>query len=226
MAGLTLKSLLRPKSSSAPAVTALLKIVGVGISIVDPEGKPLLGTPPEEISTTAARIPVQLDDVTLGYVLGPAEPANAAALLLAHFAARESEARALASEVLHLYREFNLIEQLSEQLVALLNSSAVAESSLAQAQRLITATHGSVLIFDKEGGTLACAASFGDALRRSPQPRIALRRLHPRARHRRNRQRLRRRSARPRLHIRTACSHLCASARRPAHRRCHRSRQQ
>ncbi len=85
-------------------------------------------------------------------------------MLLAHFAARESEARALASEVLHLYREFNLIEQLSEQLVALLNSSAVAQSSLAQAQRLISATHGSVLIFDKEGGTLECASSFGDNL--------------------------------------------------------------
>ncbi len=164
MAGLTLKSLLRPKSSGAPAITALLKVVGAGVSIIDPEGKALLGTPSEETSTAQARIPVQLEDSTLGYVLGPTDSANAAALLLAHFAARESEARALASEVLHLYREFNLIEQLSEQLVALLNSSAVAQSSLAQAQRLISATHGSVLIFDKEGGTLECASSFGDNL--------------------------------------------------------------
>ena len=40
-----------------------------------------------------------------------------------HLAARESEGRALASEVLHLYREVHLIEQLSEQLAALLESS-------------------------------------------------------------------------------------------------------
>lgn len=162
MPGLTLKSLLRPKSGSAQSVAALLKIVGAGVSIVDPQDKLLLGAPSEQIAT--ARIPVQMDDAILGYALGPQEAANAAALLLTHFAARESEARALAGEVLHLYREVHLIEQLSEQLVALLNSTAVAESSLAQAQRLITATHGAVLIFDKDGIALDCAATFGDTI--------------------------------------------------------------
>ena len=49
--------------------------------------------------------------------------ADAVALLLAHLAARESEGRALASEVLHLYREVHLIEQLSEQLAALIDLS-------------------------------------------------------------------------------------------------------
>jgi hypothetical protein len=161
MPALTLKSLLRPKSNSALAVAALLKMVGSGVSIVDPQDKLLLGTP-EEGAAAAARVPVQIDDATLGYVVGDAEPANAAALLLTHFAARETEGRALAAEVLHLYREVHLIEQLSEQLVALLDSSAVAQSALGQAQRLIAATHGSVLVLDTESGLLECAASFGE----------------------------------------------------------------
>ena len=151
MAAVTLKSLLRPTSSSAPVVAALLKAVGAGVCIVDAQGKPLMGNALEAASPADARVPVDFEGAPLGYVLGPAETAQAMALLLAHFAARESEGRALAAEVLHLYREVHLIEQLSEQLVALLDSTAVAESALAQAQRLISATHGSVLVIEKQG---------------------------------------------------------------------------
>jgi GAF domain-containing protein len=163
MAAVTLKSLLRPTSSSAPVVAALLKAVGGGVGIVDAQGKPLMGSAAETASPGDARVPIDFEGAVLGYVLGPAETAQATASLLAHVAARESEGRALAAEVLHLYREVHLIEQLSEQLVALLNSTAVAESALAQAQRLIRATHGSVLVLEERDGNLEAAASFGGA---------------------------------------------------------------
>jgi GAF domain-containing protein len=138
-----------------------LKAVGAGVSIVDAQGKPLMGDAPEAASPADARVAVDFEDAVLGYVVGPPETAQATALLLAHFAARESEGRALAAEVLHLYREVHLIEQLSEQLVALLDSTAVAESALAQAQRLISATHGSVLVLKGQEANLEPAASFG-----------------------------------------------------------------
>lgn len=163
MPGLTLKSLVSPRSGCRPALTALVDVVGAGISIVDPAGKPLLGEITSENSVGHSRIPVQFEDATLGFVVGPSEPAAAVALLLNHFAASQSEARALASEVLHLYREVHLIEQLSEQLAALLNSPAVGQSALAQAQRLISATHGCVLVMGKEDSILQRAASFGDS---------------------------------------------------------------
>jgi hypothetical protein len=162
MAAVTLKSLLRPASGSAAVIKVLLRAIRSGVCIVDAQGKPLTGDAVDG-SVDKARIPVDLQGTCLGYVVGPAESAHATALVLSHFAARESEGRALAAEVLHLYREVHLIEQLSEQLVALLDSTAVAESALAQAQRLISATHGSVLVFEKEGGKLERAASFGDA---------------------------------------------------------------
>lgn len=162
MAAVTLKSLLRPNSSSAPVVAALLKAIGAGVYIVDAQGKPVMGNALEVAPPDGARIPIDFEGTPLGYVLGPAEIAQATALLLAHLAARESEGRALAAEVLHLYREVHLIEQLSEQLVALLNSTAVAGSVLAQAQRLISATHGSVLVLEKNGN-LEPASSFGGA---------------------------------------------------------------
>jgi hypothetical protein len=107
-----------------------------------------------------SRAPVDFQDETLGFVVGPSAAAAGLASLLMSLAARESEGRALASEVLHLYREVHLIEQLSEQLSALLNFSAVSQSSLEQAQRLIAATHGTIVIIDEADG-LRTAASFG-----------------------------------------------------------------
>jgi hypothetical protein len=169
MAPVTLKSLLRPTSSSAPVVAALLKAVGAGVGIIDAQGKLLMGSAVESASAGDARVAIDFEGAPLGYVLGPPETAQATALLLAHLSARESEGRALAAEVLHLYREVHLIEQLSEQLVALLNSTAVAESALGQAQRLISATHGSVLVLKEQDGNLEPAASFGGAAGR-PDP--------------------------------------------------------
>lgn len=160
MASLTLKALLSPRSGSLPAVQALRDVMGADISIVDLTGKTLLGTASEEDAAGQARVPILFDEATLGLVVGPAASASAMAALLAHLAARESGGRALAAEVLHLYREVNLIEQLSEQLAALLNSSAVGQAALAQAQRLISATHGSVVLADKDDSALQSTAFF------------------------------------------------------------------
>lgn len=160
MPSLTLKALFSPRSGSFPAIKALWETMGAQVCVVDPSGTPLLG----EIENPAgrSRVPVQLEEAILGFVEGPAASATALALLLAHLAARESEGRSLASEVLHLYREIHLIEQLSEQLAALLDSAAVGQSALAQAQRLIPATHGSILIQETAEGGLHTAASFGE----------------------------------------------------------------
>lgn len=161
MAPLALKSVLSQRSGNLPAITALREAMGAGISIVDSSGKLLLGDSSEGSSSADARVPVEFEGSTLGFVTGPSAPAGALALLLTQLASRETESRALGAEVLHLYREVNLIEQLSEQLAALLNSSAVGASALEQAQRLIPATHGSVLAVGKEDGLLHRAASFG-----------------------------------------------------------------
>ena len=164
MPSVNLRALLSPRSNSFPALKALREALGSNIRVVDPGGKTLLGEAESEASSEGSRIPIRYEDATLGFVIGPTASATALALLLTHLAARESEGRALASEVLHLYREVHLIEQLSEQLAALLNLSAVGQSALAQAQRLIPATHGGILVMEKEDGPLRSAAAFGNSL--------------------------------------------------------------
>jgi serine phosphatase RsbU (regulator of sigma subunit) len=170
MAGLTLKTLVGPKSGGFSAVSELIKAMGGKVGIRDAAGQPLLG----DLSDGSSRLAITLGDATLGWVTGPPAAAAATASLLTHLAAKESERRALSTEVLHLYREVHLIEQLSEQLAALLDLSAVGQSALDQARRLIAASRGGILIMEKPGGPLRSIASFGaDAPDLSPSSRFA-----------------------------------------------------
>jgi hypothetical protein len=142
-------------------LTALLGAANGDICISDVGGKILLGVASAEPSADYAPVPIEFEGATLGFVTGPSTSAKAVALLLTHLAARDSEGRALAAEILHLYREVHLIEQLSEQLAALLDLSAVSQSALGQAQRLIAATHGGILVMEESDSALRNAASFG-----------------------------------------------------------------
>ncbi len=160
MAGLTLRALLNPRSATYAVVKTLCDQAGASLSIVDSSGRVLLGVAPADEANSHARFPIECGDTNLGFVAGPEAQAIMVAQLVTHLAARENEQRALAAETLHLYREINLIEQLSEQLAAILNLAAVSESALGQAQRLIPATHGSVLLVDKLTGALRIEGSF------------------------------------------------------------------
>lgn len=160
MAGLSLRALLNPRSGTHAVVKALCDASGSSLSVADSSGRILMGEDSAGITGSHARFAITANDVTLGFVTGLDAPAAALAQLLNHLLARETEQRALASEALHLYREINLIEQLSEQLAAILNIPAVSESALAQAQRLIPATHGSVMLASKPDGVLRIEGSF------------------------------------------------------------------
>jgi hypothetical protein len=159
MAGVSLRALFKPRSGSLAALSSVREAIGAEICVVDFSGKPLMGETSGNL-VDSTRLPVQLDGEVLGFVIGSTPQATALVSLLEHLAARESEGRALASEVLQLYREVNLIEQFSEQLAPLLDLSAVSQSALEQAQRLIPATHGSILVMDTADGPLRCVASF------------------------------------------------------------------
>jgi len=160
MAGITLRALLNPRSGTYAVVKTLCEQAGSNLSIVDSSGRVLLGSEPAGKPHPDSRCPIDCGGTTLGFVTGPEAHASALAQLVTHIAARETEQRALAAETPHLYREINLIEQLSEQLAAVLNLPAVCESALAQAQRLIAATHGSVLLQDKTTSVLRIEGSF------------------------------------------------------------------
>jgi hypothetical protein len=160
MPGVNLRSLISQKSASMQVVQALCGSFMDEVCIVDPSGKVLLGELPSEANNAAARHPIVAGESEIGYVIGADPQAAPLAKLISHLAARESEQRAMASETLTLYREIHLIEQLSEELAALLNVSAISETALAHAKRLIPATHGTVFVTDGTEARLKMAATF------------------------------------------------------------------
>lgn len=155
---LNLKTLLRSKSGAGSSVAALLAAFQGTVAIADLSGSILAGTAAEG----ASRVPVLHAGAVLGTVTGPPASAGAVSALLQHLAEKEAERRALAAEVLHLYREIHLIDQLSEQLAALLDIGAVAESALAQARRLIPASSGGILVRNSPSTVVRYMSTFGN----------------------------------------------------------------
>lgn len=157
MARLTLRSLLGGGKGTAGLAGSLLASVGAPLAIEDTEGRLLAG---DATAQSASRYPVALDSTTLGWVVGNGK-AEAVAAVLSHLAGKEAEKKALGSEVLHLYREVNLIYNFSERLAAQLDVQAVAEMTLEQARQMIAATDGAVVLLDEETRLLEPVATFG-----------------------------------------------------------------
>src|SRR5579862_5370942 len=130
MPGISLRSLIGQKSAGMQVIRTLCGSLAAEVCIVDPSGRVLLGELPSEANGAAPRYPIVAGESEIGSVIGVDPQSPAFAKLLSHLADRESEQRALASETLTLYREIHLIEQLSEELAALLNVSAISETAL------------------------------------------------------------------------------------------------
>ncbi|HEY8535031.1 MAG TPA: GAF domain-containing SpoIIE family protein phosphatase [Vicinamibacterales bacterium] len=154
-----LARLLRRQPEAQAVVRAMTEVLGGPVAILDPDGAVLHGDAP---AADAERVPVTVDGDTLAWVAAPRH-AGALASLLAYLARQQTEHKALGAEVLHLYRELNLIYSFSEKLAAQLETERVAGLTLEEARRLIPATDGLVLLLD-EDGTLRPIASFGDSV--------------------------------------------------------------
>jgi serine phosphatase RsbU (regulator of sigma subunit) len=160
MSGISLKAVVGPRSGSHAALQALCATLGDQVAIGDNQGRTVIGSKMD--GDAISGVPVLHENAQLGVVTGSADAARAMALLVSHLAAREAEGRAMAAEVLHLYREIHLIEELSEQLAPLLDAVAIAKAALDQAQRLIAANCGMVLVMDESGQALRTLAGFGN----------------------------------------------------------------
>jgi serine phosphatase RsbU (regulator of sigma subunit) len=158
MPNAALRNLIRKRRDSASAVSALVGAFGAGLAVEGSDGELLLG---DRGGGAGPRWPVTLDGEHLGWVSG-GDQAEAVASLLGHLAAREAERKTLANEVLHLYREVNLIYSFSEKLASTLELDKVAGLTLDQARHLIAATDGAVMLLDEADGRLHPVATFGE----------------------------------------------------------------
>jgi sigma-B regulation protein RsbU (phosphoserine phosphatase) len=161
MARISLRSVLGRQQDARAVVSAIAAALGARLHVHDLDGRVLHGEGVE--AEGQDRFPVVHEDQPLGWVAGPAQ-ARVVATLLDHLVAREVEKKALGAEVLHLYREINLIYSFSEKLAALLEVERVARLTLQEARHLIVATDGMIVLLDEATGRLARIAAFGEEM--------------------------------------------------------------
>ncbi len=160
MSRLTLKHIVSPRGGGAEVVSALAAALGTTVRVQDADGRVLHGA---DAVVGPERHPVTHGGEAVGWVSG-AEGAHTVAGVLEHLVFKDEERRALCAEVLHLYREVNLIYSFSEKLAALLDLDRVAQLTLKEARHLIAASDGAVMLLDEQTSALSTLAGFGSVL--------------------------------------------------------------
>jgi serine phosphatase RsbU (regulator of sigma subunit) len=160
MSRIGLKQVIGRSAEARALVDAIAEAIGSAVTVEDADGRLLHGS---RGAHEAERFPVTHGEASLGWVSG-ASHAVAVARVLDHLVAREAEKKALGAEVLHLYREINLIYSFSEKLAALLEVERVAALTLQEARHMIVATDGVIMLLDEETGVLTTVAGFGDEM--------------------------------------------------------------
>ena len=156
-----LKQLIGRQPDARALVAAIADALGSSITVEDADGRVLYGDGIASPDNT--RVPVTHQEARVGWVAGPPH-ARTVAALLDHLVAKDAEKKALGAEVLHLYREINLIYSFSEKLAALLELERVARLTLDEARHVIVATDGVLLLLDEDTEILTAVAGFGDEL--------------------------------------------------------------
>jgi putative methionine-R-sulfoxide reductase with GAF domain len=157
MAQIKLKRLLSPRKEAAPIINALIETINAPVSIHDIAGNVLLGdTSPEG----QVKYPITSQGEVIGWLIGH-QRAEPIATLLTHLANKEAEKDTLADEMLERYRELNLLYQLSEKLTASLEMTPVARMAIDEANRLIKAVGGCVMLLNDGQAELETIATFG-----------------------------------------------------------------
>ncbi|MEJ2737594.1 MAG: GAF domain-containing protein [Anaerolineae bacterium] len=158
-----LKRILSKRGEGASIVRAFVGAAGSPAVVRDMDGRLLLGTPSTASDESLERHPVRYEGDTVGWVSG-GDHAALIANLLTHLVTREAEKEALLEEVLDLYRQINLLFNLSEKLATSLVPATVARLALAEASRLIEATGGAVLLRSEGTDLHQAVATIGHGI--------------------------------------------------------------
>lgn len=156
MSRINLKKMILKQGETAFAIVKLIQSLDSTICIQDAEGKVLLGA-----ASSSSKFAIEADDEVVGWVYGEAHGGELA-YLLTELISKDSEKKSLGNEVLGLYREINLLYNLSEKLGTSLELGTVAQTGLNEAHSLIQATHGAVVLTEENNPTLKSAAMLGD----------------------------------------------------------------
>lgn len=155
-----LKRILTKKKEVASIIEDIIRDANTHLAVQDVDGHLLLG---ECSEGTLNKHSIHCESEVIGWVTGGTE-APLIATLLSYLSAKEAEKEALLDEVLNLYRQINMIYNLSEKLATSLELTTVAKLTLDEVSRLIKATGGSVTLLNDQIGAFDTIATFGQGI--------------------------------------------------------------
>lgn len=151
-----LKRVLSKRGEVAAIVSDANTVTGTSTAVWDIDGNLLLGATGADSDELLRRHSIRCEDEIVGWASGKGQ-AELVAALLSHLVTREAEKEELLDEILDLYRQVNLLFNLSEKLTASLELETVAGTALQEASRLIEATGGAVVLLNEEQAYLPVA---------------------------------------------------------------------
>lgn len=106
--------------------------------------------------------PFEFEEHHLGTFYYSAEGALSILELLKVLFQKEWEKKKIGKEVLGLYREINMIYDLSEMISEKIDAESIAKVALEEASQIINTTHGLFLMYDAEQDRIVQVAQLGD----------------------------------------------------------------
>jgi transcriptional regulator with GAF, ATPase, and Fis domain len=158
-----LKRLLSKSKRTVSIINEIIDGSNSHIAIYDDENRHQLGMVDIEIGGKLDKHAIRSDSETIGWVIGDSQ-ASFIADLLSLLSEKEVEKDDLLDEILNLYRQINMLFNLSDKLAASLELEAVANLALEEAYRLLDATGGSLIMVDNKGKERRAIATFGQGL--------------------------------------------------------------
>lgn len=156
---LTLNRTFSRKNGIAELITRAMGYTKGAVCVEGLNGEILLGN---ALSEPATSCPVLVEQQTIGWVKGTSHDASFIAQLLNQCISQEINTKKLGAELLHQYKEINLIYAFSEKLSAVLGLESIAALVLQEAGQIIRFSEGAVVYSDVTSRELTLKAAAGN----------------------------------------------------------------
>lgn len=153
-----LKHILQRDAASRAFLTTLCERLQVDFCVEDPDQNLLWGTR----EGLAKAMPFEHEQVLLGTFYYGSDDALALLDALKLLFQKEWEKKKIGKEVLGLYREINMIYDLSELISEKIDAESIARVTLQEASQIIRMTHGLFLMYDPDHDRVNQVAQLGD----------------------------------------------------------------
>ena len=151
-----LRNLVTKDESTAKLLKEVSDKLGVNYAICGCE-KWILGEP----NNSFREFPLKENELQFGSLFSGSENAQILADLIVVLVEKEFQKKRIASEVLGLYREINMIYNFSELMSEKIDDMSIAEAALKEASQIIDTTHGSFFVLNQESQDVLELASIG-----------------------------------------------------------------